>query len=111
MARNSTGQKCGETWWLKPRTLAVCDGYVVSIPEPKLFRLRDQRDFSVLSQQDNQSIFYSIYFSQAPRDGAYVNGLYMEGARWDIALGVISDAKLKELFPMMPVIYIKVKEN
>ncbi|KAI5737115.1 hypothetical protein M8J76_010191 [Diaphorina citri] len=46
-------------------------------------------------------------FTQAPRDGAYVNGLYMEGARWDIALGVISDAKLKELFPMMPVIYIK----
>lgn len=35
----------------------------------------------------------------------------MEGARWDIGLGVIADAKLKELFPMMPVIYIKVKSG
>uniref|UniRef100_A0A8D9BW96 Dynein beta chain, ciliary n=3 Tax=Cacopsylla melanoneura TaxID=428564 RepID=A0A8D9BW96_9HEMI len=46
-------------------------------------------------------------FTTPPRDGAYVNGLFMEGARWDINLGVISEAKLKELFPLMPVMYIK----
>ncbi|XP_037911922.1 dynein beta chain, ciliary-like [Hermetia illucens] len=45
--------------------------------------------------------------SAAPREGAFVNGLYMEGARWDIKLGTIADARLKELFPAMPVIYIK----
>ncbi|XP_054276549.1 dynein beta chain, ciliary [Macrosteles quadrilineatus] len=46
-------------------------------------------------------------FSSAPRDGAYVHGLYMEGARWDIQQGVILDSRLKELFPHMPVINIR----
>uniref|UniRef100_A0A674EYE2 Dynein axonemal heavy chain 17 n=1 Tax=Salmo trutta TaxID=8032 RepID=A0A674EYE2_SALTR len=42
-----------------------------------------------------------------PREGAYVYGLYMEGARWDTQTGVIADARLKELTPNMPVIFIK----
>ncbi|XP_050446950.1 dynein beta chain, ciliary-like [Cataglyphis hispanica] len=42
-----------------------------------------------------------------PREGAYVNGLYMEGARWDIATGVIADSRLKELFSLMPVVFVK----
>ncbi|XP_047352693.1 dynein beta chain, ciliary-like [Vespa velutina] len=42
-----------------------------------------------------------------PREGSYINSLYMEGARWDIETGVISDARLKELFPLMPVVYIR----
>ncbi|XP_049809049.1 dynein beta chain, ciliary [Schistocerca nitens] len=43
----------------------------------------------------------------APRDGAYVHGLFMEGARWDIQAGVISESRLKELFPMLPVLNIR----
>ena len=31
----------------------------------------------------------------------------MEGARWDTSLGAITDSRLKELFPQMPVVYIK----
>lgn len=31
----------------------------------------------------------------------------MEGARWDTKMGTIADAYMKELFPMMPVVYIK----
>ncbi|XP_059473724.1 dynein beta chain, ciliary isoform X2 [Neocloeon triangulifer] len=46
-------------------------------------------------------------FTSAPRDGAYVHGLFMEGARWDVQAGVIVDARLKELFPAMPVINIR----
>ncbi|BFF92572.1 dynein beta chain ciliary [Drosophila madeirensis] len=46
-------------------------------------------------------------FTSAPREGAYVNGLFMEGARWDMKMGTITDAFNKELFPAMPVIYIK----
>ncbi|KAJ3090810.1 hypothetical protein HK102_002597 [Quaeritorhiza haematococci] len=46
-------------------------------------------------------------FSGAPREGAYIHGLYMEGARWDIATGLIQESLLKELTPPMPVIYIK----
>ena len=33
------------------------------------------------------------------RDGAYVYGLFMEGARWDMAAGCIEDAYMKELYP------------
>ncbi|RZC39341.1 MT, DHC N2, AAA 7, DHC N1 and/or AAA 9 domain containing protein [Asbolus verrucosus] len=46
-------------------------------------------------------------FTAAPREGSYVHGLYMEGARWDTQTGSIADAKLKELYPVMPVIFIK----
>ncbi|KAM9001324.1 dynein axonemal heavy chain 17 [Sarcophilus harrisii] len=42
-----------------------------------------------------------------PREGAYVYGLFMEGARWDTQTGVIAEARLKELTPPMPVVFIK----
>ena len=62
----------------------------------------------------------------APREGAYTHGLYMEviiligfgcmyltlstnkqGARWDINLGSIAESRLKELYPLMPVVHIR----
>ena len=43
----------------------------------------------------------------APREGAYTHGLFMEGARWDIQTGMMAEARLKELNPAMPVIFIK----
>ncbi|NXY54865.1 DYH9 protein, partial [Callaeas wilsoni] len=46
-------------------------------------------------------------FASAPREGAYVHGLFMEGARWDAQTGIITDARLKELTPAMPVMFIK----
>ncbi|KAJ3312837.1 hypothetical protein HDV04_002647 [Boothiomyces sp. JEL0838] len=46
-------------------------------------------------------------FSGAPREGAYIHGLFMEGARWDTGTGMIQESLLKELTPPMPVIYIK----
>ncbi|KAJ8873729.1 hypothetical protein PR048_024563 [Dryococelus australis] len=46
-------------------------------------------------------------FTSAPREGAYVHGLFMEGARWDTQSGFIMDSKLKELFPNMPVVNIR----
>jgi len=45
--------------------------------------------------------------SASPREGAYVHGLYMEGARWDTQTGMMAEARLKELNPTMPVIFIK----
>ena len=39
--------------------------------------------------------------------GAYVHGLYMEGARWDMQTGMINEARLKDLAPAMPVIFLK----
>merc|ERR1711871_169274 len=63
-----------------------------------------------------------------PEDGAYVHGLFIEGARWSTAeeaaaaeeeptligntptLGWLMDARLKELLPPMPVMFIKAVE-
>lgn len=41
-----------------------------------------------------------------PREGAFISGLFMEGARWDSISGSIADSNLKELFPSMPVVYV-----
>ncbi|NWR46209.1 DYH9 protein, partial [Regulus satrapa] len=46
-------------------------------------------------------------FASAPREGAYVHGLFMEGARWDVQAGTIADARLQELTPAMPVVFIR----
>ncbi|NXC86603.1 DYH9 protein, partial [Cercotrichas coryphoeus] len=46
-------------------------------------------------------------FASAPREGAYVHGLFMEGARWDVQAGSIADARLQELTPAMPVVFIR----
>ena len=46
-------------------------------------------------------------FSSPPREGAYINSLYMEGARWDTTMNSIVSAHLKELFPQMPVIFVR----
>ncbi|XP_078229183.1 dynein axonemal heavy chain 9 isoform X25 [Callithrix jacchus] len=46
-------------------------------------------------------------FRSPPRVGVYVHGLFMEGARWDTQAGIITEAKLKDLTPPMPVMFIK----
>ncbi|KAG8139084.1 hypothetical protein E2320_001860 [Naja naja] len=46
-------------------------------------------------------------YGHPPREGAYIFGLYMEGARWDIQAGVVAEARLKDLTPMLPVIFAR----
>lgn len=46
-------------------------------------------------------------YSHPPREGAYLHGLHLEGARWDMQSGVLVDARLKELTTTMPVIFAK----
>uniref|UniRef100_A0A8C0G3E5 Dynein axonemal heavy chain 11 n=1 Tax=Chelonoidis abingdonii TaxID=106734 RepID=A0A8C0G3E5_CHEAB len=46
-------------------------------------------------------------YGHPPREGAYICGLYMEGARWDIQAGLIAEARLKDLTPAMPVIFVR----
>ena len=41
------------------------------------------------------------------RDGAYINGLAMQGARWDPQGGTIDRSKPKEMFCRMPIINVK----
>ncbi|XP_063306953.1 dynein axonemal heavy chain 11 [Pelobates fuscus] len=46
-------------------------------------------------------------YGHPPREGAYIHGLFMEGARWDMQSGAIAEAHLKDLTPLMPVIYAR----
>uniref|UniRef100_K7FTG1 Dynein axonemal heavy chain 11 n=1 Tax=Pelodiscus sinensis TaxID=13735 RepID=K7FTG1_PELSI len=46
-------------------------------------------------------------YGHPPREGAYICGLFMEGARWDIQSGVIAEARLMDLTPAMPVIFVR----
>nr|XP_049704637.1 dynein beta chain, ciliary-like [Helicoverpa armigera] len=46
-------------------------------------------------------------FNAPPREGANIHGLYMEGARWDTMTGGIVESRMMELFPMMPVIFVR----
>eukprot|EP00435_Cladocopium_sp_Y103_P039485 s1336_g10.t1 len=41
------------------------------------------------------------------KDGAYVSGMYLEGARWDMTSNSLEDSKPKEMFTAMPVITCK----
>jgi dynein heavy chain len=45
--------------------------------------------------------------TSAPREGSYVHGLFMEGARWDSNTGMIQESLMKDLTPQMPVMYVK----
>ena len=38
-----------------------------------------------------------------PKEGVYVHGLYLEGARWDEKAGVLDDSRPKQLTCRMPV--------
>jgi dynein heavy chain len=41
------------------------------------------------------------------REGAFVTGLYLEGARWDVATNCLEESRPKEMFCPMPVIHCK----
>ncbi|VDP44403.1 unnamed protein product [Schistosoma curassoni] len=41
-----------------------------------------------------------------PNDGAYITGLYLEGARWDLMSNCLNESKSKILFDIMPVIWL-----
>ena len=44
---------------------------------------------------------------EAPEDGCFIGGLFMEGARWDAASGALAESRPKELFTPFPVIWLK----
>ncbi|XP_046853911.1 dynein axonemal heavy chain 7-like isoform X3 [Xenia sp. Carnegie-2017] len=55
-------------------------------------------DFKVISEEN---------VVKPPDDGVYVNGLFLEGARWDRKRGVIGESLPKILHDSMPIIWVK----
>ena len=43
--------------------------------------------------------------SGPPEDGVYIHGLFMDGARWDVANHCVEDSNLGELYPRLPIIH------
>jgi dynein heavy chain len=50
-------------------------------------------------------------FTEKPEDGAYIRGLYMEGARWDAEINSINDSIPKQLYTNIPVIHLEPEQN
>jgi dynein heavy chain len=56
-------------------------------------------------QFDVQSMYERKEVSEAAEDGVYIDGLFMDGARWDPENKVIADSNLGELFSNVPIIH------
>jgi len=44
--------------------------------------------------------------SKSPKDGCYIRGLYLEGARWDTTQHMLNESHPKELYTDVPVIWL-----
>uniref|UniRef100_A0A3Q3IZZ6 Dynein, axonemal, heavy chain 1 n=1 Tax=Monopterus albus TaxID=43700 RepID=A0A3Q3IZZ6_MONAL len=49
--------------------------------------------------------------TQKPNTGCYIHGLFLEGARWDIRAGQLTESRPKELYTEMAVIWLIPKPN
>ena len=65
-------------------------------------------DFAVLTPDEVARAAF-----KKPEDGAYIRGLFLEGACWDTALHAVDESHPRELFTAMPFIHIspKVKDT
>lgn len=57
-------------------------------------------EFNVIPQEEHG-------ISQHPKDGAYMKGVFLEGARWDFEHGYLAEPAPMELFAQMPIIHFK----
>jgi len=67
---------------------------------------RAEYDYRVLTSSEQE-----LAKVKKPEDGAYVKGLYMEGARWDAQEHNIGESQPRELYILMPYIHLFPKEK
>ncbi len=48
-----------------------------------------------------------VQAGEGTRDGAFISGLFVEGARWDAQAGVLDDAIMKQLYCPLPLVLVK----
>ena len=60
--------------------------------------------FQVLTQTEDQ-------IKEGPKDGCYIRGLYIEGAKWDAKKGQLGESAPKILFSDIPVIWLMPSVN
>lgn len=48
----------------------------------------------------------SLLVNEAPDDGVYVYGIFLDGARWSDKKGVLKESRPKQLFDVMPVVHM-----
>ena len=61
-------------------------------------------EYTVMSTQEAAVV-------SRPREGAYVKGLYLEGARWDVENGCLGEPNAMELYSTLPLVHFKPVEG
>jgi dynein heavy chain len=61
----------------------------------------------LLTQTDVQKKLDPEEIDVPAREGAYINGLEMQGARWDVQGGFVDRSQPKEMFCIMPIINVR----
>jgi len=69
--------------------------------QEQMLELDKLQVFTEVTKRDKAQV------ESASRDGAYVDGMFLEGARWDPNGGTLDESKPKEMFCRMPVINCK----
>lgn len=63
--------------------------------------IQEQRIKGVL---DNTDLFQGL---EHPEDGVFVHGLFIEAGKWDSSRGGLCDPEVGEIFPCLPVLWLK----
>lgn len=61
----------------------------------------------------NTAHINKIYFriNSTPKEGVYISGLFIEGARWNVDAGILEEQFSKVLVGEMPIIHLVVSSN